>query len=164
MTNVNSKSVRSLEPWISDPSTALSSLGNTGLTAYIGVILIGVPCVGETVLVTGASGGVGIIAVQLLKLAGCEVIAIAGGSKKADLLRNELGITKVIDYKASPDIAQAIAAMAPEGVNLYFDNVGGPISEAVYKNLAVGGRVVLCGEASQYNSQEMNTILVSMAH
>ena len=150
--NVRASSVRRLEASVKEPALALSALGNTGLTAYIGVSEIGRPRIGEVALVTGASGGVGVIAIQLLRAAGCDVIAVAGGPVKVSYLRDELGFRKVVDYKANKDITPILRSMAPTGIDIFFDNVGGPLSEQIYPNLAIGGRVVLCGEASQYNS------------
>jgi NADPH-dependent curcumin reductase len=156
--NVSTRAVRRVEDWVADPTVMLSSLGNTGLTAFIGITKIGLPALGDVALVSGAAGGVGSIAAQLLKLSGSDVIAIAGGARKTAFLRDELGIAKVIDYQATRDLAAAILALAPNGIDLYFDNVGGSISEAALPNLATGARVVLCGEASQYNvpGQEQN--------
>lgn len=152
VSNVQGDALRRLEPWIQDYPLALSALGGTGLTAFIGVTEIARPRIGETALVSGASGGVGVIAIQLLRAAGCQVIAIAGGPAKAGYIRSELGFDKVVDYKATTSITALVQDLAPGGINIYFDNVGGILSGQIYQNLAVGGRVVLCGEVSQYNS------------
>ncbi|MFO1088027.1 MAG: NADP-dependent oxidoreductase [Hyphomicrobiales bacterium] len=152
LSNVKSGALRNVEPWIKNLPTVLSSLGGTGLTAFVGVTEIANPKLGEIALVSGASGGVGILAIQLLRAAGCQVIALAGGSSKTQHLRSELGFNHVIDYKETASLTDAIRQWAPKGIDIYFDNVGGRLSEEVYRNLAVGSRVVLCGEVSQYNS------------
>ena len=130
----------------------LSALGMTGMTAYFALLDVGLPKSGDTVVISGAAGAVGSIAGQIAKLKGCRVIGIAGGKEKCSLLTEELGFDASIDYKAESDINKALKRECPDGVNVYFDNVGGDILDAVLSQLAVGARVVICGAISQYNS------------
>jgi NADPH-dependent curcumin reductase CurA len=132
------------------PTTALNVLGITGLTAYFGMLEIGRPAPGETVLVSGAAGATGSIAGQLARIAGSRVIGIAGGAEKCDWLVSELGYEAAIDYK-SEDVAARVRELCPGGVNVYFDNVGGEILDIALGKLADGARVVLCGGISRYN-------------
>ena len=132
------------------PATALNVLGLTGLTAYFGMLDIGKPKAGNTVLVSGAAGATGSIAGQLARIAGARVVGIAGGKEKCDWLVSELGFDAAIDYK-SEDTAQRIAALCPDGLDVYFDNVGGEILDMALDNLAQHARVVLCGGISRYN-------------
>jgi NADPH-dependent curcumin reductase CurA len=132
------------------PATALNVLGLTGLTAYFGMLDIGKPKAGDTVLVSGAAGATGSIAGQLARIAGARVVGIAGGKEKCDWLVSELGFDAAIDYK-SEDTAQRIAELCPQGLDIYFDNVGGEILDMALDNLAQHARVVLCGGISRYN-------------
>ncbi|MEZ5595963.1 MAG: NADP-dependent oxidoreductase [Pseudomonadales bacterium] len=133
------------------PKTWLGLLGmTTGLTAYVGMLTVGEVVSGDTVVVSAAAGAVGSVACQLAKIAGARVIGIAGGSAKCDFLVNTLGCDGAVDYKAG-DVGARLAAHAPNGVNVFFDNVGGEILDAVLLQLAPGARVVLCGAISQYN-------------
>ena len=125
-------------------------LGVTGLTAYFGFNEIGQPREGDTVLVSGAAGATGSIVVQLAKLAGCKVIGIAGTEDKCKWLMEELGADGVINYKEQ-DVAEEVAAQCKEGINIYYDNVGGEILDVALNNLAKNARVVLCGGISRYN-------------
>jgi NADPH-dependent curcumin reductase len=128
----------------------LGILGMPGLTAYFGLLDKGQPKEGDIVLVSGAAGMVGSLVGQIAKLKGCTVIGIAGGSEKCDYLKKELGFDFAIDYKKE-NITSVIKAIAPNGVSIYFDNVGGEILDAALLNLAIGARVVICGAISQYN-------------
>jgi NADPH-dependent curcumin reductase CurA len=132
---------------------ALSVCGITGLTAYFGLLDLGKPQPGETVLVSGAAGATGSVAAQIARLKGCRVVGIAGGPEKCALLTGEFGLDAAIDYK-SEAVAARIAATCPDGVNVYFDNVGGPILDAALANLALRARIVLCGGISGYNEKE----------
>ncbi|MGP3983046.1 NADP-dependent oxidoreductase [Streptomyces sp. KR80] len=141
-----------------DPSTAplpvyLGTLGMTGMTAYFGLIDIGRPQAGETVVVSGAAGAVGSVVGQVAKILGCRVVGIAGGAAKCRMLVDELGFDAAIDYK-SEDIRKSLRDHAPDGVDVYFDNVGGDTLDAVLTRLARGARIVICGAISQYNSVE----------
>jgi NADPH-dependent curcumin reductase CurA len=133
-----------------DPATALNVLGITGLTAYFGMGEIGQPRAGDTVLVSGAAGATGSIAGQLARIAGARVIGIAGGADKCDWLVSELGFEAAIDYKLE-DVSARVAQLCPQGVDVYFDNVGGEILDIALAALAQGARVVLCGGISRYN-------------
>jgi NADPH-dependent curcumin reductase CurA len=133
-----------------DLPTALSLLGITGLTAYIGLLDVGQPKPGETVLVSGAAGAVGALVAQIAKVKDCRVIAIAGGAAKCEWLKSELGVDDAIDYKGE-DVRARIGELCPNGVDVFFDNVGGEILDAALAHLAIGGRVVLCGSISSYS-------------
>lgn len=123
--------------------------GNS-LTAYFGIYDVGQPKAGETVVVSAAAGSVGMMACQFAKLAGCKVIGIAGGRDKCDWLTDELKCDGAIDYK-SEDVAARLKELCPKGVDVYFDNVGGAITQAVIDNIAPFGRVAVCGQVSSYN-------------
>jgi NADPH-dependent curcumin reductase len=133
------------------PATALNVLGITGLTAWFGMLEIGRPQAGNTVLVSGAAGATGSIAGQLARIAGARVVGLAGGKDKCAWLVEELGFDAAIDYK-SEDTAQRVAELCPAGLNVYFDNVGGEILDIALDNLADHARVVLCGGISRYNA------------
>jgi NADPH-dependent curcumin reductase CurA len=133
-------------------SVALGSLGMTGFSAYFGFIDCGQPKKDDIVVVSGAAGGVGTHVVQLAKIFGCKVIGIAGGAAKCELIRS-IGCECVIDYKTG-DIADKIAAACPDGIDLYFDNVGGETLSACLDNLRMHSRVVLCGSISEYLLKE----------
>ena len=134
-----------------EPLTHLLSVyGVTGLTAYLGLLRVGDPKPGETVVVSAAAGAVGSIAGQVAKLKGAKVIGIAGGAEKCAWLTDELGFDAAVDYKQG-DVRRALRAACPDGVNVYFDNVGGDIFEAALFNMANHGRVVCCGAVSQYD-------------
>jgi NADPH-dependent curcumin reductase CurA len=128
---------------------ALSVFGVTGMTAYFGLTEIGKPKAGETVVVSGAAGATGSIAGQLAKHIGCRVVGIAGGAAKCRWLTGDLGFDAAIDYK-SEDVGKRLAETCPEGIDVFYDNVGGPILNAALGRIAMRGRVVLCGAISQY--------------
>jgi hypothetical protein len=128
-------------------STALGVLGLNGLTAYFALLDIGQPRSGETVVVSTAAGAVGSCVGQIAKIEGCRTVGIAGGPEKTRLCRDEFGYDAAIDYKTG-DLDPALAAACPEGIDVYFDNTAGKISDAVLKHLRVGARVVICGTAS----------------
>lgn len=131
----------------------LSALGMTGMTAYFALLAVGQPKAGETVVLSGAAGAVGSVAGQIAKLKGCRVIGIAGGADKCRFLIDELGFDGAIDYKHE-DVAAGLKRECPKGVDVYFDNVGGDILDAVLGRISVGARVVICGAISQYNNKE----------
>ena len=137
-------------------SAYLGVLGMTGLTAYLGLNNIGKPKAGETIVVSGAAGAVGSIVGQIGKILGCKVIGIAGTDEKVALLKSKFGFDEAINYKTTIDIYAAIKKAAPDGVDIYFDNVGGEISDAVLANINKFGRVVICGAISQYNDTEIS--------
>jgi NADPH-dependent curcumin reductase CurA len=140
-------SLRKVPAALEPPTLALHAVGATGMTAYFGLFDVGKPRPGDTVVVSGAAGAVGQIAGQLAKLAGCRTVGIAGGPEKARDLRELYGYDATIDYKDG-----AISdALREERVDVYFDNVGGEISQAVHRRLNIGARIVICGQISQYN-------------
>jgi NADPH-dependent curcumin reductase CurA len=129
----------------------LSTLGMPGMTAYFGLLDIGRPQEGETVVVSGAAGAVGGVVGQIAKLKGCRVVGIAGGATKCEYLYEGLGFDAAIDYK-SQDVAAALAEACPKGIDVYFDNVGGEILDCALMHLARHARVIICGAISQYNA------------
>ncbi len=134
-------------------ATYLGALGMTGMTAYFGLLDVGALQEGDTVAVSGAAGAVGSVAGQIAKLKGCRVIGIAGGPEKCALLVDELGFDAAIDYRAG-SVARALRAHAPDGIDVYFDNVGGDILDAALVNLALHARIVICGAISQYQAEQ----------
>jgi NADPH-dependent curcumin reductase CurA len=132
---------------------AVSLFGITGLTAYFGLLDVGKPKAGETVVVSGAAGATGSVVGQLAKLSGCRVVGIAGSAEKCRWLVEELGYDAAIDYKRE-DVGAALKAACPKGIDVYFDNVGGAILDAALRELARGARVVLCGAISTYGEKE----------
>jgi NADPH-dependent curcumin reductase CurA len=128
----------------------LSALGISGLTAYFGLLDVGRPEPGQTVLVSGAAGSVGSIVGQIARIKGCRVVGVAGGQDKCRWLVEDIGFDAAIDYK-SADLRKELKTHAPDGVDVYFDNVGGATLQAALNRLARGARVVLCGAVSQYN-------------
>ena len=131
--------------------TYLGTLGMTGLTAYFGLLDVGRPEAGETVVVSGAAGATGSVAGQIAKIKGCRVVGIAGGAEKCRTVVEELGFDACLDYKAG-DLKAGLRREAPDRVDVYFDNVGGEVLDAVLPGLAMHGCVVLCGAISQYNA------------
>jgi len=135
-------------------SYALGVLGMPGLTAYMGLLDIGQPKAGETLVVAAATGAVGSLVGQIGKIKGCKVIGIAGGEKKCQYAVNELGFDACIDHKA-PDFAQQLSAACDNGIDIYFENVGGKVFDAVMPLLNSCARIPLCGLISQYNATEL---------
>ncbi len=135
------------------PDLALSLFGITGLTAYFGVLDIGAPKAGDTFVVSGAAGATGSVAGMIAKAKGCRVIGIAGGSTKCDWLTKEAGFDASIDYK-NEDVGKRLSALCPEGIDIYFDNVGGEILDAALARIAQGARIVLCGAISRYEDSD----------
>ncbi|WP_104987346.1 NADP-dependent oxidoreductase [Sorangium cellulosum] len=142
-----------IPPGVSLP-VALSAIGLTGLTAYFGLLDLGRPTAGETVVVSGAAGATGMMAGQIAKLKGCRVIGIAGGPDKCSFVVDQLGFDAAIDYK-SEDVLARLGALCPKGIDVYFDNVGGEILDAALAHIALRGRVVLCGAISTYTAAEL---------
>lgn len=137
------------------PYLALSALGGTGLTAYFGMLDIGEPKPGDVVVVSGAAGATGSVAGQIAKIKGAaKVIGIAGGPDKCRWIQDELGFDAAIDYK-SESVTDRLKEECPEGINIYFDNVGGDILDDALLNMAQHGRIVLCGGISSYNESEL---------
>ncbi len=131
-------------------STALGVLGMPGLTAYFGLLDIGKPKEGETVVVSGAAGAVGMTVCQIAKLKGCRVVGIAGGADKKQYLVDQLSVHDAIDYKAD-NIHETLKTSCPKGIDVYFDNVGGEVSDAVLPLIKHGARIIICGQISLYN-------------
>ena len=131
----------------------LGPLGSTGLTAYVGLLDVGRPQPGETVVVSGAAGATGSVAAQIARIKGCRVVGIAGGAEKCRWLLEQARLDEAIDYKSS-DVAARLRETCPDGVDVYFENVGGAVLEAVLDNLALGARIALCGLISGYNDAE----------
>jgi len=135
-------------------TTNLGVLGITGLSAYFALLDIGQPKAGETLVVSGAAGAVGSIAGQLGKLLGCHVVGIVGTAEKAALITGKFGFDAAINYRTTADMPAALAAACPNGVDIYFDNVGGPVSDAVLASLNSYARVAACGAIANYNDTE----------
>ncbi len=136
-------------------SAYLGILGMTGLTAYVGLTQIGKPKSGETLVVSGAAGAVGSVVGQIGKILGLTVIGIAGSDEKVELLKSKFGFDAGINYNTTENMTAAIAEAAPNGVDIYFDNVGGPISDAVLFNINQFARLIICGAISVYNNTEL---------
>ncbi|NSL86523.1 NADP-dependent oxidoreductase [Chitinophaga sp. Mgbs1] len=148
--------LRKTDPGV-PPTYYLGILGMPGLTAYFGLMDIGKPKSGETVVVSGAAGAVGLVVGQIAKIQGCRVVGIAGGPEKIRLLTDEFNFDAAVDYKDNLNISAAIASACPNGVDVYFDNVGGPVSDAVMEHLNFFARIPVCGSISLYNSTETPT-------
>jgi NADPH-dependent curcumin reductase CurA len=146
------KGLQKIDIGIVPASYYLGILGMTGLTAYFGLLDIGQPKDGETLVVSGAAGAVGTVVGQIGKILGCRVIGIAGSDDKVALLKGKFGFDEAINYKTTPDMRKAVAEACPKGVDIYFDNVGGDISDAVISNINFKARIPLCGQISLYNS------------
>jgi NADPH-dependent curcumin reductase CurA len=148
--------IRKVDPKLAPVTTALGVLGMPGLTAYFGLLDIGQPNAGETVVVSGAAGAVGTLVCQIAKIKGCRVVAIAGSDEKNRYLTSELGVDAAINYKTSTDLKAALREACPGGVDVYFDNVGGEISDEVTALINHGARIVICGQISLYNLAEQD--------
>jgi NADPH-dependent curcumin reductase len=144
--------LRKLDPNAAPISTALGVLGMPGFTAWAGLLIIGKPQPGETVVVAAASGAVGSVVGQIAKLKGARAVGIAGGVSKCEYVRHELGFDEVIDHRA-PDFAERLAAACPKGVDVYFENVGGVVWDAVLPLLNLFARIPVCGLIAQYNEE-----------
>ncbi len=153
-TVLSSQALQKIDPSIVSVSYYLGILGMPGLTAYFGLLDIGKPKPGETVVISGAAGAVGTVVGQIAKLKGCRVIGIAGSDEKAKLLKEKFGYDEVVNYKTVKNIKNEISHLCPNGVDIYFDNVGGEISDGVIRNINFFGRIPLCGQISLYNSTD----------
>lgn len=136
---------------IAPPSAYLGVLGMTGLTAYLGLTEIGVPKAGETIVVSGAAGAVGSTVGQIARILGCHVVGIAGSDEKTALLKSTFGFHETINYQTTSNLSEAIAKACPDGADIYFDNVGGVISDDVRASINRFGRIIVCGSISTYN-------------
>jgi NADPH-dependent curcumin reductase CurA len=143
--------VRKVDPSLAPISTALGVLGMPGLTAYFGLLEIGKPQPGETVVVSGAAGAVGSLVGQIAKIQGCHVVGIAGTDEKVRYVVEELGFDSAFNYKSARNCRAKLKTLCPQGIDVYFDNVGGAITDAVIPLLNVRARLVICGQISQYN-------------
>ncbi len=146
----NGEGVNKVDAGVAPVTAHLGAVGISGLTAYFGLLDVGRPEPGQTVLVSGAAGSVGSIVGQIAKIKGCRAVGIAGGQQKCRWLVEEVGFDAAIDYKTA-DLRAELKTHAPEGVDVFFDNVGGATLEAALNRLARSARVVLCGAVSQYN-------------
>ena len=145
------RDAQKVNPDIAPLPTFLGVLGMTGLTAYFGILDVGAINAGETLVVSGAAGAVGSVVGQIARIHDCRVVGIAGGKRKCDYLIEELGFDAAIDYK-SEDLRKALRKHCPDGVDVFFDNVGGDTLNTVLPMLRMHGRVVICGAISQYNN------------
>ena len=151
------KGIRKIDPSIAPISTAIGVLGMPGLTAYFGLLEIGMPKAGETVVISGAAGAVGMVVGQIAKIKGCRVVGIAGSDDKVRYLIDELGFDGAFNYKTTKNYVEKLKELCPQGIDVYFDNVGGTITDAVIPLLNVKARMSICGQISQYNLEKPET-------
>ncbi|WP_267641355.1 NADP-dependent oxidoreductase [Haloarchaeobius amylolyticus] len=149
--------VAPVDPSVADPPAYLGVLGMPGRTAYFGLLDVGEPKPGETVVVSGAAGAVGSVVGQIARLNGCRVVGFAGSDEKTEWLTETLGFDAAINYKTTDDYGAALNDAAPDGVDVYFDNVGGPITDAVFTKLNLDARVAVCGQIAHYNDENVPT-------
>ncbi len=142
---------RKIDPDLAPISTSLGILGMPGLTAYFGLLEVCEPQAGETVFISGAAGAVGSIVGQIAKIKGCQAIGSAGTDQKVEHIVSDLGFDAAYNYKTTSDYVAKIAELCPDGVDVYFDNVGGTQTDAVFPNFNIGARISICGQISQYN-------------
>ena len=148
------RGVMKVDTSLADLPVYMGVLGMTGLTAYFALLDVGKPKEGDTVVVSGAAGAVGSVAGQIAKIKGCRVIGIAGGPEKCRVVTEEFGFDAALDYRL-PDLRRRLRELAPDGVDVYFDNVGGEILDDVLACIARGARIIICGAISQYNENEV---------
>ncbi len=153
-TTINGRGWHPVDPSLVSLPVYTSTLGMPGMTAYFGLLDVGQPKEGETILVSGAAGAVGSVVGQIGKIKGCRVVGIAGGPEKCKYVVEELGFDACIDYK-NEHVYKGIKKHCPDGVDVYFDNVGGQILDYALGNINFNGRVAICGAISQYNSVDM---------
>jgi NADPH-dependent curcumin reductase CurA len=149
------KGLQKINPDIAPISYYLGILGMPGLTAYFGLLDIGQPKSGETVVISGAAGAVGSVVGQIAKIKGCKVVGLVGSEEKVKLLKEQFGFDVAINYKSSKNLRKDIKAACPNDIDIYFDNVGGEISDAVLPNLNFKSRLAVCGQISLYNETRM---------
>ncbi len=147
----NGNGLTKVDPAVAPLPVYLGALGMPGMTAYFGLLKVGQPQAGQTVVVSGAAGAVGTVVGQIAKIKGCRVVGIAGGAEKCNYVVRDLGFDAAIDYK-SENVRAAVHQHCPQGVDVYFDNVGGDILDAVLTQIARSARIVICGAISQYCS------------
>jgi NADPH:quinone reductase len=150
----HAKSLRKIDPNLAPISTALYMLGMPGLTAYFGLLEIAKPQPGETVVISGAAGAVGSLVGQIARIKRCRAIGIAGSNEKIHYITRELGFDGGFDYHETEDYGARLKELCPNGIDIYFDNVGGPITDAVMKHINTRARIAVCGQISQYNKEE----------
>ena len=150
----NGRGVTLVDPSVAPISTALGVLGMPGMTAYFGLLEICDPNPGETVVISGAAGAVGSLVGQIAKIKGCRAIGIAGEDDKVGYITNELGFDGAFNYKTEPNYTRRLGELCPNGVDVYFDNVGGVITDAVFALLNTKARIAVCGQISQYNAEK----------
>jgi len=160
----NGRGIRKLDPTIAPLSTALGVLGMTGMTAYFGLLDVCNPKPGETVVVSGAAGAVGSIVGQIAKIKGCRTVGIAGGDDKVEWILKDCGYDAAFNYKTTENYGVKLKELCPNGVDVYFDNVGGAITDAVFMHINTFARMSICGQISQYNNTkpEMGPRLLGM--
>ena len=146
--------VRKIDAKLAPISTALGVLGMPGLTAYFGLLDVCEPRPGDTLVVSAASGAVGAVVGQIGRIAGCKVVGVAGGAAKCAYVKDELGFDAALDYRA-PDFVQRLKAACADGVDVYFDNVGGPVSDAIMPLINFRARIAVCGQIADYNATEV---------
>jgi NADPH-dependent curcumin reductase CurA len=150
---IDAAALTPIDTSLAAPETYLGALGISGLTAYFGLLDVGHPEPGETVVVSGAAGSVGSLVGQIARIRGCRAVGIAGGPEKCDWLTGQLGFDAALDYRAG-DLRAALKVAAPEGIDVFFDNVGGEILDVALTRLSRGARIVICGAISQYNASD----------
>lgn len=150
----NGDDARKVDPKLAPISTSLGVLGMPGLTAYFGLLDVAQPVAGETVVVSAASGAVGSIVGQIAKIKGCRAVGSAGTDEKIRFCLDELGFDGAFNYKTSDDYGASLSGLCPDGIDVYFDNVGGPLTDAVFPLLNLRARVAVCGQIDQYNATE----------
>jgi NADPH:quinone reductase len=148
------KALRRIDPAVAPISAWLYVLGMPGLTAYFGLLDICRPQPGETVVVSGAGGAVGLLVGQIAKIKRCRAVGIAGTDEKVRYITQELGFDAAFNYKTTSDYAVKLKEVCPTGIDVYFDNVGGPITDAVIQHINTRARVAVCGQISQYNADQ----------
>jgi NADPH:quinone reductase len=148
------RELRKIDPSLAPISTALGVLGMPGLTAFFGLLDICDPQPGETVVVSGAAGAVGVLVGQIAKIKGCRVVGVAGSDAKISWLLDELGFDAALNYKTAEDFDGKLKELCPAGIDVYFDNVGGAITDAVMRLINVKARISVCGQISQYNLEK----------
>jgi len=151
---VDGRGLRAIDESAAPIQTALGVLGMPGLTAYFGLLDVCRPKAGQTVVVSGAAGAVGMLVCQLARIAGCRVVGVAGSDAKVAFLLDELGIDGAFNYRTSSDYSGQLEGLCPAGIDVYFDNVGGAISDAALRLINVNARVSVCGQISQYNLEQ----------
>ncbi|HCK09548.1 NADP-dependent oxidoreductase [bacterium] len=150
----NGDGARKIDSSLAPISTSLGVLGMPGLTAYFGLLDVTNPVAGETVVVSAASGAVGSVVGQIAKINGCRVVGTAGSDEKVRYVLDDLGFDGAFNYKTSIDYEASLSELCPDGIDVYFDNVGGPVTDAVFPLFNLWGRMAVCGQISQYNATE----------